>query len=85
MTTVAGVPVAVTYCPLCNAALTFRRTLNGRVLDFSITGRARHSDLIMYDRQTESWWQHSHLMANRQKDVVRSGPCQLRMLAATYT
>ena len=55
--TVAGVPVAVTYCPLCNAALTFRRTLDDRVLDFGTTGKLRHSDLIMYDRQTESWWQ----------------------------
>jgi hypothetical protein len=55
--TVAGLPVAVTYCPLCNAALTFRREVDGRVLDFRTTGKLRHSDLVMYDRQTESWWQ----------------------------
>ncbi|WP_416897508.1 MAG: DUF3179 domain-containing protein [Minwuia sp.] len=53
----AGVPVAVTFCPLCNAAIVFDRRLDGRVLDFGTTGRLRHSDLVMYDRQTESWWQ----------------------------
>lgn len=52
-----GVPIAVTYCPLCNAAIIFERTVDGRVLDFGTTGNLRHSDLVMYDRQTESWWQ----------------------------
>jgi len=47
----------VTFCPLCNAALVFDRRVAGRTLDFGTTGRLRHSDLVMYDRQTESWWQ----------------------------
>lgn len=55
--TVGGVPVAVTYCPLCNAALVFRREVNGKMLDFGTTGKLRYSDMVMYDRQTESWWQ----------------------------
>ncbi len=55
--TVGEVPVAVTYCPLCNSALAFERTLDGRMLDFGTTGKLRNSDLVMYDRQTESWWQ----------------------------
>ena len=55
--TVGGTPVVVTYCPLCNAALVFERGVDGRVLDFGTTGKLRHSDLVMYDRQTESWWQ----------------------------
>jgi hypothetical protein len=54
---VAGTPVAVTFCPLCNTALVFDRRLDGRVLDFGTTGNLRNSDLVMYDRQTESWWQ----------------------------
>jgi hypothetical protein len=54
---VGGVPVAVTYCPLCNAAIVFERTVDGVVLDFGTTGLLRHSDLVMYDRQSESWWQ----------------------------
>src|SRR5262249_41270714 len=49
--------VVVTYCPLCNAALVFERLVDGRVLDFGTTGKLRNSDLVMYDRQTESWWQ----------------------------
>ena len=54
---VGGEPVAVTYCPLCNAAIVFSRQLDGMMLDFGTTGRLRKSDLVMYDRQTESWWQ----------------------------
>lgn len=50
-------PIAVTFCPLCNASLVFDRRLNGRILNFGTTGRLRKSDLVMYDRQTESWWQ----------------------------
>ncbi len=52
-----GVPVTVTYCPLCNSAIAFDRRLDGKVLDFGTTGKLRHSDMVMYDRQTESWWQ----------------------------
>ena len=55
---VGGRPVAVTYCPLCNTAITFDATLpDGRVLDFGTSGNLRFSDLVMWDRQTESWWQ----------------------------
>ncbi|MEE8447824.1 MAG: DUF3179 domain-containing protein [Gemmatimonadota bacterium] len=56
---VGGQPVAVTYCPLCNTALAFDRRVAGHILDFGTTGRLRHSDLIMYDRQTETWWQQA--------------------------
>jgi hypothetical protein len=55
--TIAGVPVAVTFCPLCNTALVFDRRVKDDVLDFGTTGKLRNSDLVMYDRQTESWWQ----------------------------
>lgn len=55
--TVGGIPVAVTYCPLCNAAIVFDRRLDGRTLELGTTGKLRNSDLVMYDRQTESWWQ----------------------------
>lgn len=56
---IGGTPVAVTYCPLCNTALVFERRMDGRVLDFGSTGRLRYSDLVMYDRQSESWWQQA--------------------------
>jgi hypothetical protein len=54
---VGGLPVVVTFCPLCNTAIAFDRRAAGRVLDFGTTGNLRHSDLVMWDRQTESWWQ----------------------------
>jgi thiol-disulfide isomerase/thioredoxin len=56
---VAGTPVAATYCPLCNTGIVFERTVDGQVLDFGTTGRLRFSNLVMYDRQTESWWQQA--------------------------
>jgi hypothetical protein len=56
---VGGVPVAVTFCPLCNSALTFDRRVNGRALTFGVSGKLRHSDMIMYDRETQSWWQQA--------------------------
>ena len=55
--TLGGEPVVVTYCPLCNTALAFERTFKGQILDFGTTGNLRNSDLVMYDRQSESWWQ----------------------------
>ncbi|MFW6229101.1 MAG: DUF3179 domain-containing protein, partial [Alkalispirochaeta sp.] len=57
--TVGGTPVTVTYCPLCNTGVAFERDLDGHLLDFGTTGRLRFSNLVMYDRQTESWWQQA--------------------------
>ena len=56
--TIGGTPVAVTFCPLCYAAVTFvRPEIDGERLTFGTTGNLRHSDMVMWDRQTESWWQ----------------------------
>jgi hypothetical protein len=57
--TIGGVPVVVTFCPLCNTALVFDRRVGGSALDFGTTGNLRFSDLVMYDRQSESWWQQA--------------------------
>lgn len=54
---IGGVPVAVTFCPLCNSAIVFDRTVDGVTLEFGVSGNLRFSDLLMWDRQTESWWQ----------------------------
>lgn len=56
---VGGLPVSITYCPLCNTAIAFDRRFGEKVLDFGTTGKLRHSDLVMYDRQTETWWQQA--------------------------
>jgi hypothetical protein len=57
--TVGNEPLIVSFCPLCNTAIAFKRTFDGEVLDFGTTGRLRYSNLIMYDRQTETWWQQA--------------------------
>ncbi|MFQ5554363.1 MAG: DUF3179 domain-containing protein [Acidimicrobiia bacterium] len=56
--TVGGVPVAVTYCPLCNSAVTYVRTVRGVETTFGTSGRLFASALVMYDRATESLWTH---------------------------
>ena len=52
-----GVTVTVTFCPLCNSPIVFDRTLEGRVFDFGVTGNLRNSDLTMWDRRVQTWWQ----------------------------
>lgn len=57
----ADIPILVTYCPLCNSGLVFDRRLKFKgkqfLLDFEVSGMLRKSDMVMYDKQTESWWQ----------------------------
>jgi hypothetical protein len=57
--TVGDLPLTVTFCPLCNTGIAFERQFDGVVLDFGTSGRLRFSNLIMYDRQTETWWQQA--------------------------
>ncbi|MBK8020230.1 MAG: DUF3179 domain-containing protein [Chloroflexi bacterium] len=54
---IGSVPVAVTFCPLCNASVVFDRRVDGMTLRMGVSGNLRNSDLIMWDDQTESWWQ----------------------------
>jgi hypothetical protein len=56
---VGGQPVAITFCPLCNTAISFNRVVNGETLRFGTTGLLRFSDLVMWDNKTESWWQQA--------------------------
>jgi len=56
--TVGGVPVTVSYCPLCNSAIAYDRRVGDRILDFGTSGALLKSSLVMYDRQTESLWSH---------------------------
>ncbi|HEV8572819.1 MAG TPA: DUF3179 domain-containing protein [Actinomycetota bacterium] len=51
-------PVAVTYCPLCNSAVAFSRDVDGRTLEFGVSGKLYKSALVMFDRQTDSLWLH---------------------------
>ena len=52
-----GTPVVVTYCPLCNTGIAYLRPkIDGELLDFGTSGKLYHSNLVMYDRQTDSFW-----------------------------
>lgn len=51
------VPVAVTYCPLCNTGIVFDRRVDGEILRFGVSGLLRNSDLVMWDDDTTSLWQ----------------------------
>lgn len=51
------IPVAVTYCPLCNTAVTFDARVAGQELRFGVSGLLRNSDLVMWDSDTTSLWQ----------------------------
>lgn len=52
----AGQPIAVTYCPLCGTAMVFNRQIGNRTLSFGVSGLLHNSDVLMYDRQTDSLW-----------------------------
>jgi hypothetical protein len=55
---IGDVPVAMTFCPLCNTGIAFDRRVEGvGTVRFGVSGNLRNSDLIMWDDATESWWQ----------------------------
>ena len=58
--TVQGVPVLVTYCPLCSTGIVFRREVNGTAQEFGVSGQLWQSNLLMYNRakdeNNESLW-----------------------------
>ncbi|MFZ3581882.1 DUF3179 domain-containing protein [Loktanella sp. DJP18] len=56
---VGGIPVAVTFCPLCNSGVVFDRRTAAGTLTFGVSGKLRNSDMVMFDRETESWWQQA--------------------------
>ena len=71
-------PIAITYCPLCNSGLVFDRRTKRGVLSFGVSGKLRNSDMVMYDRETQSWWQQ----ATGEAIVGRLTGTQLRALPA---
>ena len=53
---VGGEPVAVTYCPLCFTNQVFKRTIDEQVVEFGTSGKLYNSNLVMYDRTSETLW-----------------------------
>jgi hypothetical protein len=76
--TVGDVPVSITYCPLCNSAVSYRREIRGVETTFGTSGSLFASALVMYDRATESLWTHFDgravvgLLAGEQLEVIAS-------------
>jgi hypothetical protein len=52
-------PVAVTFCPLCGTAVSFIRKVDGVESEFGVSGKLYNSDLVMYDRVEENYWQQA--------------------------
>ncbi|MGJ3239317.1 MAG: DUF3179 domain-containing protein [Anaerolineae bacterium] len=53
---IGEIPIAVTYCPLCNSPIVYRREVNGQVLRMGVSGNFYGNNFLMYDDLTESWW-----------------------------
>ncbi len=53
---VGGKQLAITFCPLCASGLVFERTIDHTLLEFGTSGMLYQSNLVMYDRQTDSLW-----------------------------
>ena len=54
--TVAGDPLLITYCPLCGSGIAYQRQINGEEIEFGVSGKLYNSNLVMYDRKTETYW-----------------------------
>ncbi len=52
----AGEPVVVTFCPLCGSGMAFLARAQGRRLSFGVSGLLYNSDVLLYDRQSNSLW-----------------------------
>ena len=87
---VGEIPVTITFCPLCNSAVVFKRNHQGITYDFGTSGLLRHSDLVMYDRQTESLWQQFTgeaivgVMTGEQLMMIPSGLIGFEQFQAAY-
>jgi len=59
--TLSTIPILATFCPLCNSGIVYDRRLTHKgenhLLDFEVSGMLRKSDMVMADKQTETWWQ----------------------------
>ena len=54
---IAGDPILITYCPLCGSGIAYERKINGEEVEFGTSGKLFNSNLVMYDRKTDTYWQ----------------------------
>ncbi len=77
---IGDLAINVSYCPLCGSAMVFGRTIEGRTLEFGVSGLLYQSDVLMYDRQTESLWSQLEMTAISGPQVGR----RLQLLPAQH-
>ncbi len=53
---IANDPILITYCPLCGSGIAYERTINQEAVEFGTSGKLYNSNLVMYDRKTETYW-----------------------------
>jgi len=53
---IAGDPILITYCPLCGSGIAYERKINGNEVEFGTSGKLYNSNLVMYDRLSDSYW-----------------------------
>jgi len=78
---VNGKVLVISYCPLCGSGMVFDANAGGRELNFGVSGLLYNSDVLLFDRQTESLW-------SQIRGQAVSGPLKgtnLRMIAASHT
>ena len=76
-----GQQFAVTYCPLCGTAVAFDATIDGSATEFGVSGLLYNSDVLLYDRDTESLWSHILSKAVSGKQVGK----KLTLLPVSHT
>jgi len=60
---IGGKPLTVTFCPLCATGIVFERDIGGTTYSFGVSGKLYNSNLVMYDRQTGSYWSQAEARA----------------------
>ncbi len=53
---IAGDPILITYCPLCGSGIAYERKIEGETVEFGTSGKLFNSNLVMYDRKTDTYW-----------------------------
>ncbi len=74
-------PITVTYCPLCGTGIAFKSNVNGQKLRFAVSGLLYNSDVLLFDRQTESLW--SQIMGKAVTGQLKGA--ELQRIAMSHT
>ncbi|NBC29030.1 MAG: DUF3179 domain-containing protein [Spirochaetes bacterium] len=78
--TINGKPILITWCPLCGTPIVFERTVDGRAVEFGVSGKLHHNDLVLYDRETFTLWQQltgEAIVGSRVPDELTMIPADL--------